>query len=299
MDENENMDGFAEFEAAFDDDNQISEETGEEETEVTDPDTQDSEDGEEAADEGEDTDDGDGSEEPGDGDGEDTNGTPVPETFTLKVNKEERTVSREEMIAFAQKGADYDRVKDQLTESRNTVQDLQGKLDKYEGAIGVLESLATASGQTLEQITEQMQLNLLMRDGKSEAEARAELRAVKAEAQLKAVREQDAAKKAAAEDTQARADREVAQFRERFPDVELTEELCRELAPDVQKGIPLIEAYQKREIARKDAEIAEMKRKQAAQEQNRKNRDSSTGSQKDSGGRRTKSEFDDFMSAFE
>lgn len=296
MDETNNE--FAEFEAAFDDDYQITEEeTGEEEGETTSTDTQEDGDGEDTGGEEEQT--GDGAEAPEDEDGEDTKQQADPETFTLKVNKEERTVSRDEMIAFAQKGADYDRVKDQLAESRNNVQALQGRLSKYEDAIGVLEMVASTSGQTIDQITEQMHLNLLMRGGKSEAEAKAEMRAIKAETQLKAAQERDSTRKTEAEDTKARANREVAQFRERFPDVELTEELCQELAPDIQKGIPLAEAFQKRELARVNAELAEMKRKQAADQQNKRNRNSSIGSQRDSGGRREKSDFDDFMSAFE
>lgn len=222
-----------------------------------------------------------------------------PEVFTLKVNKEERKVSREEVITLAQKGADYDRVKDQLTESKNTVQQMQDTLAEYQPAIDVLKMMADAAGKNIGQIAEEIHLSLLIKEGKSEAEARAELRALKAEGKLKAASDKEAAQKSVEADSKARADREVVEFRKRFPDVELSKELCEELMPDVQAGASLTEAYLKREVSKRDAEIAEMKRKQDADRQNEKNRASSPGSQRDSGGRREKSDFDEFMSAFE
>ena len=51
-----------------------------------------------------------GQEETGEDQGKsETDSKPQNETFTLKVNKEEKTYSREEVISLAQKGADYDR----------------------------------------------------------------------------------------------------------------------------------------------------------------------------------------------
>lgn len=292
MDETKDT-GFDDFSAAFDDDYQTTETDEAEEAEET-TDGVDAE-GEETSEEGEEAaeaEDVEASDEPA------AEEPQQPEIFTLKVNKEERTVSREEVISLAQKGADYDRIKEQLAERNNTVTALQDQLAKYSGAIEALEMIAESSGQSIGDLAERLHLNVLMKGGKSEAEARAELRALKAEAKLKAANAKDAEKKPAQEDSKARANREVAEFRQKFPDVELTEALCNELMQDVQGGMSLSEAYMKRELARKDAEMAELKRQQAADAQNKKNRTSTPGSQKDSGGRRQKSEFDDFMSAF-
>lgn len=289
MEETQNN-GFDDFAAAFDDDYQTIEETAEEVEETAEVDTENEEVQEEGEVETEDED--------AEASEEEVKTEPKPETFTLKVNKEERTVSRDEVISLAQKGADYDRVKEQLAERNNTVTALQDRLNKYSGAIETLELISETSGQSISELAEQLHLNVLMKGGKSEAEAKAELRALKAEAKLKAAETKDAEKKSAQEDSKARANREVAEFRQKFPGVELTKELCNELMQDVQGGMSLSEAYMKRELARKDAEMAELKRQQAAAEQNKKNRTTTTGSQKDSGGRRQKSEFDDFMSAF-
>lgn len=290
MEETQNN-GFDDFAAAFDDDYQTAEEPAEEAEETTEEVDTESEEAQEAGEVETEDEDAEASEE-------EVKTEPKPETFTLKVNKEERTVSRDEVISLAQKGADYDRVKEQLAERNNTVNALQERLNKYSGAIETLELISETSGQNISELAEQLHLNVLMKGGKTETEAKAELRALKAEAKLKAAETKDSEKKSAQEDSKARANREVAEFRKKFPGVELTQELCNELMQDVQSGMSLSEAYMKRELTRKDAEMAELKRQQAAAEQNKKNRTSTIGSQKDSGGRRQKSEFDDFMSAF-
>lgn len=298
--EDTNIDtGFDEFAAAFDDDYQTGSEGSAEEVETTDENTRGADDGaQDTSDSEEHQEDGGlGTEDP-DGAGTD-NGAAQPDTFTLKVNKEERTVNREEVIALAQKGADYDRVKGQLAESSTTIQQLQSQIGKYQNAIDILEMISADSGKNVDELVEQMHLNMLTMGGKTEAEAKAEIRAIKAERALNAAKSQESSQKAAQDDSAGRAQREVAEFRKRFPDVDLSQELCNELMADVKSGMTLSDAYQKREMARKDAEIAELNRKLDAEKQNKKNRATTPGSQNDSGGRREKSDFDDFMSAFE
>lgn len=220
------------------------------------------------------------------------------QTFTIKVNKEERQVGLAEMTGLAQKGADYDRVKGQLEASRQSEQTLRAQLDEQQGYMDVLKLISEQTDTPMEQLVEQLHVNMLKGKGMSEAEAKAEIRAAKAEKQLSAMREQQTRKQAAEEDSAARAQREVAEFRKQFPDVEITQELCEKLTPDIQAGMSMTNAYLKIENARKDAEIAELQRKQAAAKQNEKNRAQSPGSQRDSGGRRAKSDFDEFMAAF-
>lgn len=219
--------------------------------------------------------------------------------FTIRVNKEDRQVGLAEMTTLAQKGADYDRVKGQLTESRQQLQDLQGERDKYRNAMDVLETMAAEAELSLDEFVEQLQVNSEMQSGKTESEAKAEIRAKKLEKQLDAMKAEATAKQEpAADDAESRAAREVAEFREKFPDVELTKELCNELMPDVQSGMSLSDAYQKRDNAQKDARIAELEKQLQAEKQNKRNRASSPGSQKDSGGKRERSEFDEFAAAF-
>lgn len=221
------------------------------------------------------------------------------DSFTIKVNKEERTVNREEIISLAQKGADYDRVKEQLNQSRQQNQTLQEQVDKSQGVLETLEMLAAGVNMPLDQFVEQLHVNFLVKGGKTEGEAREKIRADKAEKQLNASKAKETAEKSPAEGAQARAQREIAEFHKDFPNVELTEELCGKLMPDVQSGMSLSSAYRKQESAKKDAEIAELKRQLEAEKQNKKNRANSPGSQKDSGGNRSRSPEDDFFAAFD
>jgi hypothetical protein len=108
---------------------------------------------------------------------------------------------------------------------------------------------------------------------------------------------QQPAVKNAEEDSAQRVRRELAEFRTAYPKVELTDELLGKLMPDVAAGKTLIDAYHGYEAAQKDSRIAELERQLAAEKQNKENRASSPGSQKDSGGRRTKDDFDDFKKA--
>lgn len=219
------------------------------------------------------------------------------ETFTLKVNKEEKTYSREEVISLAQKGADYDRVKEQLSQSRQTQEQLQGQLDKQQEAIGVLEELAKESGTDMAGLLRNMRLGMLKKQGLSDDAANERLLRMEAEkenAALKAAASEEQTKETSAQ----RAQRELAEFRESYPDVELSQELLDKLMTDVQGGTPLIKAYQKYESAQKDAQIEDLQRQLAAEKQNKENLAASPGSQKDSGGKRTKSDYDDFLEAF-
>ena len=282
--ENENI-GFEEFEAAFadTDDNQIEveEEIVEEEATQTDAEeTSETDDTQQPEEEKHDT----GEQETPQAE------QPKEETFTLKVNKEEKTYSREEVITLAQKGADYDRVKEQLTQTR-------GQLDEQKDAMDVLSDLAKESGMDVPKLLDTLRINMLRKQGLSEDAANERLLRVKAEkenATLKAAATQIQQQESNAD----RAKREVTEFRENYPDVELTKELMDKLMADVSGGKSLTAAYRAMEKAQAEARIAELERQLAANKKNAENKAASPGSQKDSGGGRTKTEFDELLEAF-
>lgn len=236
-----------------------------------------------------------GNEQPAD---EKSAGKTDGDTFTLKVNKEEKTYSREEVISLAQKGADYDRVKEQLSQTRQTAEQLQGQLDQQQEAMDVLDELAKASQTDISGLLRNLRIGILKNQGLSEDAANERLLRMAAEkenAALKAAASEEQSKETGAQ----RAQRELAEFREAYPAVELSDELLDKLMTDVQGGMPLVKAYQKYDSAQKDAKIAELQRQLAAEKQNKENLAASPGSQKDSGGKRTKSDYDDFLEAFE
>ena len=297
--DNEEM-ALADFEEAF------SEEDGYQ-TEPTEETTDDEPgEGAEGTDTGEEGGDNTAIEETGDegedepSEGNDGGNTPAAEdSFTIKVNKEERTVTREEVISLAQKGADYDRVKEQLTQTRQQNQTLLEQAEKNKDVLGVLQMLADGVNMPLDQFVDQLHVNFLVKGGKTEGEAREKIRADRAEKQLSESKSKETTAKSEETAAHDRAQREIAEFHKDFPGVELTEELCGKLMADVQSGMSLSNAYRKQEAAKKDAEIAELKRQLEAEKQNKKNRSNSPGSQKDSGGNRSRSPEDDFFAAFD
>ena len=308
MNENEDY-GFEAFEAAlFSDDYQTGSDEGTEETETTG--------GDPAQPEQDTGNDVDGSDHSGENDagthtsesaetgaegGEQPDGSTNDEqTFTIKVNKEERTVSLEEMTALAQKGADYDRIKERDAKSQQTIQDLQAQIDGFtakQGVLDVLDIIAQKSGSSLEQLAESLYINFRKSGGASEDAAREELKSAKLEKELGALKSQQTKQQEKANEEESRAQREMEQFRSEYPDVELTEELVDKLVPDVQKGMTLSAAYRKLEKAQEAEKIAELERKLAAEQQNAKNRRSSPGSQQDSGGRNSMSDYEVFEKA--
>lgn len=307
MNENEDF-GFEDFESAlFDDDYQTDDDTGTDDSDVTetDDDSQDTgsddQDDAEGDDSAEDEDTDDSEDDGADGDGEgDSGNTDADKTFTIKVNKEERKVTLEEMTTLAQKGADYDRVKEQNTKHQQTIADLQSKLEgvsSQQAVLDILGTIAQKSNSTLEQLAESLYINFRKSAGASEDVAREELKSAKLEKELNSYKAKQTQQQEQETDAEARAKRDLEDFAREYPDVELTEELVDKLVPDIQNGMSLSAAYRKHEKAQDSARIAELERQLAAKAQNDKNKKRSPGSQRDSGGRSPKSDYDVFEKA--
>ena len=139
---------------------------------------------------------------------------------------------------------------------------------------------------------------IVKREGVSEDVAKERILRQKAEKENAALRQSAANSETEEETSQQRAQREIAEFRKTYPQVPLTDDLLKALMPDVQSGMSFKAAYERHEAAQQDARIKELEAQLAAEKQNNKNRAASPGSQKDSGGRRDKTDFDDFVSAF-
>ena len=306
MNENEDF-GFEEFESElFGNDYQIDDEPAEDAGETDnaeDSAQEDASDDNEGAGSAEDeeVDDDHASEEDGaEGDEKDDGDTNADQTFTIKVNKEERTVSLDEMKTLAQKGADYDWVKEQNNQRQQTITELQTKLDGMAAQQGVLDILGTIAKEnnfTLEQLAESLYINFRKQAGASEDVARGELKTAKLEKELNSYKAKQTQQQEKETNAEARAQRDLEEFGREYPDVELSKELVDKLIPDIQKGMSLAAAYRKYERAQDSARIADLERKLAANAQNDKNKKRSPGSQKDSGSRRVKSDYDVFEKA--
>lgn len=226
--------------------------------------------------------------------------------FVVKVNKETREVSYQDAPAWIQKGMDYDRVKGQLETAQQEQANLQAEISKYKSHMDILEMAAEAAGVPVDQMLESVQIGMFKSKGMTESEARAELRNLRLEKQIKDLakqKEQPAQEpvkeEPATDDKAERAQRDIEEFNRMFPDVKLTEELVGKLVPDVQKGMSLTSAYLKHENERLKAEAKQKEQAAAAKEKNKSNRANTPGSQRDSGGSKNVSTFDDFFGAFE
>lgn len=300
----ENTEIVDDFSAFFEDGNQADQgsaeevetsETGSEETGHTEDDSEETpeEEGEASSES-----DGDGNSENAEKPDGDTN---ADQTFTIKVNKEERTVGIDEMKALAQKGADYDRIKEQNAQKQQTIDSLQAKLDgisSQQGALDILGIVAEKSGSTLEQLAESLYVNFRRTAGASEETAREELKSAKLEKELNAFKAQKTQQQEQESGGEARAKQDLADFQREYPDVPITEELVDKLMPDIQSGMSLSAAYRKYEKAQDAERIADLERKLAAEKKNAENKKKSPGSQIDSGSRQKADIFDEFMAAF-
>ena len=308
MHENEDF-GLEEFESAlFDDDYQTGDDNDTDDSNVTetDDDSQDtgSDDQDDAegddSDEDEETDDSEDDGADGDGEGDKGN-TNADGTFTIKVNKEERKVTLEEMTTLAQKGADYDRVKEQNTKHQQTIADLQSKLEgvsSQQAVLDILGTIAQRSNSTLEQLAESLYINFRKSAGASEDVAREELKSAKLEKELNSYKAKQTQQQEQETDAEARAKRDLEDFAREYPEVELTEELVDKLVPDIQNGMSLSAAYRKHEKSQDSARIAELERQLAAEKQNNRNKRRSPGSQKDAGANAQKTDFDEFAASY-
>lgn len=224
---------------------------------------------------------------------------PNQQFISVKYDKETRQVSMEDAPGWIQKGMNYDRVKEQLDTSRQNEQALQDKLTQQGEIMETLELISQTVNVPIPELLEQLHVNAVKGTGKTEAEAKAIIRADKLERQLKS-KDPTKAKDGSQEDAKTQqVAAELADFRKQFPNVDLNDStLVEQLRPYVQSGMNLTSAYLKLENERQAAEIVrlqqEQQQKQAAQEQNKKNRAKTPGSMQDSGGGRTKDLADIF-----
>lgn len=225
---------------------------------------------------------------------------PSQQFISVKYDKETRQVSMEDAPGWIQKGMNYDRVKEQLDTTRQNAEALQEKLSQQGEVMETLELISQTVNVPIPELLEQLHVNAVKGTGKTEAEAKAIIRADKLERQLK---NKEAAKTGEGSQEDAKAKKvaaELADFRKQYPNVDLNDSaLVEQLRPYVQSGMSLTSAYLKAENQRLQAEIQQQKQEEAAAAKNRENRTKSPGSQRDTGGQRMKTAEDDFFAAFE
>lgn len=198
--------------------------------------------------------------------------------FTLKHLDETREVNRDEVIALAQKGLDYDR----KTSKQAT------KIAEYEA---FLDELAAPSGLTREQLMDSIRAQMFREKEKAEGREISEADAIfkiQQERADKARQEQDAA--AQAEQTRAANEEQrntemLLRFSAAYPDVKATD-IPQSVWEESRKTGDLLSAYVRHENA-------ELRRQMAVLESNQKGARRSTGSMQSAGASPVKDAFDE------
>ena len=228
--------------------------------------------------EGGDADEGTEGEEPGD------EGSSDQGNFILKHLGEETSVSRDEVVALAQKGLDYDRIREKWDGVKDDIQ----KLRMYEG---FLAELAEARGGDIESLIDETRTRTLI----ARAEARGEELAPAAAA-AQAVKMRTDFTPSPADPEEARQDksqREITRFLEAYPTVK-AEDIPKEVWEDVNKNDgDLLGAYQRYENKKLKDEIKALKKDLDDVKQQKKNKARSTGSSKSVGSSAGRDAFDE------
>ena len=227
--------------------------------------------------EGGDADEGTEGEEPGD------EGSSDQGDFILKHLGEEKSVSRDEVVALAQKGLDYDRIREKWDGVKDDIQ----KLRMYEG---FLAELAEARGGDIESLIDETRTRTLI----ARAEARGE-ELTPAAAAAQAVKMRTDFTPSPADPEEARQDksqREITRFLEAYPTVK-AEDIPKEVWEDVNRNDgDLLGSYQRYENKKLKEELKALKKDFEDVKQQKKNKARSTGSSKSVGSAATVDPFD-------
>lgn len=208
-----------------------------------------------------------------------------PETFSLKHMDESKEYSREDVIALAQKGLDYDRIRterDSIKAERNAARDHEN----------FLEELAKDAGVSVEQLIDDVRADRLIRREQEAGRTLSELGAkeqiqrektARAEENKPEEKEPEEKKPDEPHATNSTND-DVLRFVKAYPNVQ-AKDIPQSVWDDVRNGTDLISAYTRYENAQLRSQIETM-------QQNEKNKNRSTGSRQGTGNNPTKSVFD-------
>lgn len=197
--------------------------------------------------------------------------------FMLKHNGEESEVDRDKVIELAQKGMDYDRIK----EERDRFKTDSDTITKLKAQESFLQELAKSNDMTVDQLIETTRARMLMNSTPGMDEETA-LKQVREEASKAA--EKKESEKAKEPSPEERRQVMFAGFLAAYPDVKAGD-IPQEVWNDAAKTFDLVGAYQRYENRQLRKEIETLR-------QNNKNRERSLGSAKSVGSRTQSQAFD-------
>lgn len=221
---------------------------------------------------------GEPAEEEDEADGQDE----TDQLFTLKHLDETREVGRDEVIALAQKGMDYDRIR----QDRDTARAELAKLNEMQA---FLQELAEPSGMTIEELMDTTRANVLAeKEGLDRSVALQRVKLDRDRKALEAERQSlnhqtEVGQQQAAE--QQRMRESMDRFIKDHPDLK-AEDIPNEVWEAFARGKDLGDAYALHESKLLKEQLEERDRELEILRQNKNNKARSTGSQTTAGSKR-------------
>lgn len=200
--------------------------------------------------------------------------------YTLKTPKGEKQCSLDEVLAYANKGMDYDGMR----QDRDRLRDF-------------LKEMAAPLNLSVEELIDNTRARMLIQQKKEAGEELSEMEA------LTIIQRNRAEKQAEAQATDEKAASEAAKaqmiraFVNEFPDVKATD-IPADVWAECSRTGDLAGAYRKYADGLKDSEIKRLKKENETLKQNQKNKDRSTGPRRSAGAATPKDPFDEAWDSF-
>lgn len=189
----------------------------------------------------------------------------IPEKFKVKYNKQEMELTKEQIIEAAEKGMDYERVRSHLDRYKDPIERLAQQAglstDQFLGQLGTLIKTNAVESKRLAFMNEGIDEPMAQRL----AEMAYENETLKNGQVMR--EQQESGRAQAAQQVKDRIDHEIAEFGNRFPDVD---KIPDEVISKIKSGESPVVAYQ-------DYLIQENQKKIKAIEQTNKNKETSPG----------------------
>ena len=200
--------------------------------------------------------------------------------YTLKTPKGEKQCSLDEVLVYANKGMDYDGMR----QDRDRLRDF-------------LKEMAAPLNLSVEELIDNTRARMLIQQKKEAGEELSEMEA------LTIIQRNRAEKQAEAQATDEKAASEAAKaqmiraFVNEFPDVKATD-IPADVWAECNRTGDLAGAYRKYADGLKDSEIKRLKKENETLKQNQKNKDRSTGPRRSAGAATPKDPFDEAWDSF-
>lgn len=200
--------------------------------------------------------------------------------YTLKTPKGEKQCSLDEVLVYANKGMDYDGMR----QDRDRLRDF-------------LKEMAAPLNLSVEELIDNTRARMLIQQKKEAGEELSEMEA------LTIIQRNRAEKQAEAQATDEKAASEAAKaqmiraFVNEFPDVKATD-IPADVWAECSRTGDLAGAYRKYADGLKDSEIKRLTKENETLKQNQKNKDRSTGPRRSAGAATPKDPFDEAWDSF-